>query len=100
MALTEHRHQLGCKIRRGGFVLLKGFWTDLFFSSFLPRVYIFAGAPHPSLTLSLPPFLPPSVLPQPFDLLLKICDYTWLDIESSGLIRQLVSVALQGHAVE
>lgn len=32
MALTEHRHQLGRKIR-GGFVLQKSFWMDFIFPS-------------------------------------------------------------------
>lgn len=102
MALTEHRHQLGCKIRGALYFWKASGWT--FFSSFLPWVYIFTGTPHPpitiSLPLSLPPYLPPSVLFQLWDLLLKICDYTRLDIERSGLIRQLISVAWQGQVAE
>lgn len=68
----------------------------LFFFFFLPALGLYlywdsspSNNPYPSLL----PSLAPSVLFKPCDLLLEICDYTWLDIERSGLIRQLDSVA-------
>ena len=64
MALTEHRHQLGCKIRGALYFWKASGWTFFFFfSSFLLWVYIFTGTPHPPITLSLPPSLPHSFCP-------------------------------------
>lgn len=55
---------------------------NLFFSSFLAPVYIYTRTPHPPITLSS--LLLSGAATSPF----KICDYTWLDIERSGLIGE------------